>query len=68
MTLKLRSSVNPDLFTISYIGTLSDTYPVAGLLDAVENLIRKDYDIKLRFVGAVSSSQRKLISLKPVNC
>ncbi len=56
--------VNPDLFTISYIGTLSDTYPVAGFMDAVETLTRKGYNIKLRFVGAVSSGQRKLISLK----
>jgi glycosyltransferase involved in cell wall biosynthesis len=61
---KILSSANPDPFTLSYIGTLSDAYPVSGLLDAVENLTRKGYDIKLRFVGSVSSSQRNLISLK----
>ena len=61
---KTLSSVNPELLTISYIGTLSDSYPVSGFLDAVEILTRKGYNIKLRFVGSVSSSQRNLISLK----
>jgi glycosyltransferase involved in cell wall biosynthesis len=57
-------SVNPDVFTISYIGTLSDAYPVSGFMDAVENLTQKGYDVKLRFVGSVSSTQRSLISSK----
>ena len=26
------ASVNPDVFTISYIGTLSDAYPVSGFI------------------------------------
>jgi len=58
------SPFEPDIFTISYIGTLSDSYPVSGLMDAVENLTRKGYEAKLRFVGSVSSKQRDLISLK----
>jgi glycosyltransferase involved in cell wall biosynthesis len=33
-------------------------------MDAVENLTKKGHDVKLRFVGSVSSSQRNLISLK----
>ena len=61
---KTLASVSPDLFTISYIGTLSDSYPVSGFMDAVENLTKKGHDVKLRFVGSVSSSQRNLISLK----
>ena len=61
---KIISSANPDLFTISYIGTLSDAYPVSVFMEAVEDLTKKGYDIKLRFVGSVSSSQRNLISLK----
>ena len=37
----LQVSVNPDIFTISYIGTLSDAYPVSGFMEAVENLTEK---------------------------
>ena len=32
------TSVNPELFTVSYIGTLSDLYPVKGLLDALSGI------------------------------
>jgi glycosyltransferase involved in cell wall biosynthesis len=56
--------VEPDVFTISYIGTLSDSYPVAAFMDAVEKLTINGHSIKLRFVGSVSSGQRKIISSK----
>ena len=50
----------PEVFTISYIGTLSDAYPVSGFMETVENLTQKGYSLKLRFVGSVSSAQRIL--------
>lgn len=51
----------PDIFTISYIGTLSDAYPVAGFLAAVEGLVKKGTRIRLRFVGSLSTSQKNLV-------
>ena len=57
----------PELFTISYIGTLSDSYPVDSFVNAIENLARKGYKIRLRFVGAVSSGKRDLIVSKAGN-
>ena len=53
--------VVPDIFTISYIGTLSDSYPVSAFIDAINKLDKKGYRIRLRFVGSVSSRQQNLI-------
>ena len=38
------------LFTITYVGTLSEKYPLKGFLDAISEL-RKNRDFRLRFVG-----------------
>jgi glycosyltransferase involved in cell wall biosynthesis len=56
--------LHPEIFTISYIGTLSDAYPVGGFMDAVNNLSKRGYNIRLRFVGSVSSGQQNLIRSK----
>lgn len=45
-------SVKPSKFTITYVGTLSDIYPVEGLIAALKSFKEKDY--LLRFVGTVS--------------
>ena len=58
---------NPEVFTISYIGTLSDSYPVTGFIDALDKLLRNGYKIKLRFVGAVSPGQKTLIQSNTEN-
>ncbi|HLN55263.1 MAG TPA: glycosyltransferase, partial [Bacteroidales bacterium] len=52
----------PEKFTITYAGTLSDIYPVGGFLDSLEKLKEKDF--QLRFVGSVSQRQRDLILSK----
>jgi glycosyltransferase involved in cell wall biosynthesis len=57
----VKSSV-PDTFTISYIGTLSDSYPVNGFLKALVRFRNAGNDFKMRFVGFVSEKQKKLIS------
>lgn len=54
----------PSVFTISYIGTLSGSYPVSGFMDAAEKLTRQGCVVKLRFVGSVSLGQRNLIESK----
>jgi glycosyltransferase involved in cell wall biosynthesis len=48
----------PEVFTISYIGTLSPDYPIKGFLSAFSSLISEGQNIKLRFVGIVSAGQR----------
>jgi glycosyltransferase involved in cell wall biosynthesis len=58
------TSSSPAIFTISYIGTLSDSYPVSGFMEAYKNLIGNGYDIKLRFVGTISPGQKALILSK----
>jgi glycosyltransferase involved in cell wall biosynthesis len=58
------NSANPDKFTISYIGTLSDSYPVRGFLDALHNFLEKGNDFELKFVGTVSPEQKELILSK----
>jgi glycosyltransferase involved in cell wall biosynthesis len=55
-------STDPEEFTISYIGTLSDSYPVSGLMEAISDLANSGYSIKLRFAGAVSPNQKNIIS------
>ena len=51
----------PDIFTISYIGTLPGSYPVGGFLKAMTIFREKGLDFRLRFVGFVSGDQKKLI-------
>ncbi len=55
---------DPEVFTISYIGTLSDSYPLSGFMDAFYRLTNSGYRIKLKFVGAVSPHQKQNILLK----
>lgn len=43
----------PDVLTISYIGSLSGIYPVNGFLDALKIIAAKGIDYRLRFTGSV---------------
>jgi glycosyltransferase involved in cell wall biosynthesis len=56
--------MSPDVFTISYIGTLSDAYPVAVFIDALTDLAKRGFTFRLRFVGSVSSRQQSIIRSK----
>ncbi|MDP4222886.1 MAG: glycosyltransferase family 4 protein [Bacteroidota bacterium] len=51
----------PSGFMISYIGTLSDAYPVDGFLRAIKTLKWKGLKFSLRFVGLVSSGKKEMI-------
>jgi glycosyltransferase involved in cell wall biosynthesis len=51
----------PSRFTITYVGTLSDIYPVDGLLIALKKMKKEGEDFALRFVGSVSGKTRQLI-------
>ena len=54
----------PPMFTITYVGTLSDIYPIDGFLNAVQIFKDKGNEIILRFIGTVSKSQKDLIQSK----
>jgi glycosyltransferase involved in cell wall biosynthesis len=54
-------SVNPPKLTITYVGTLSDIYPVNGLVKALKILNDKGIDFVLRFVGSVSQNAKDLL-------
>jgi glycosyltransferase involved in cell wall biosynthesis len=49
----------PEKFTISYTGTISDSYPVAGFIKAVQEVIAKGTDISLKFTGYISDIQKE---------
>jgi glycosyltransferase involved in cell wall biosynthesis len=57
-------AVRPAKFTITYVGTLSDIYPVNGFLDALDKFKKNGNGYLLRFIGAVSQNQKDLIQLK----
>ncbi len=59
---KVMDESEPDIFTLSYIGTLSDPYPLDGLLKALSGLEKRSLEFRLRFVGYVSEKQKSLIS------
>jgi glycosyltransferase involved in cell wall biosynthesis len=52
------------MFTITYVGTLSDIYPIDGFLNAVQIFKDKGNEIILRFIGTVSQNQKDLIQSK----
>ncbi|MBP8959290.1 MAG: glycosyltransferase [Bacteroidales bacterium] len=53
--------VEPDIFTITYTGTLSQAYPLTGFAEAVRKLTDSGMAVRLRFVGVVSPEQKKLL-------
>jgi glycosyltransferase involved in cell wall biosynthesis len=52
---------SPEIFTISYTGTLSDIYPVTALLDALDLTRNAGHNYRLRFIGTVTPKQKDLI-------
>lgn len=58
----------PDIFTITYVGTLSEKYPVEGLTEALRMLSDKGIRYKARFVGTINDNVTdKIISSVPAN-
>lgn len=53
----------PSRFTISYTGTISESYPVDGFIKAVSSLIHNGHELSLRFTGHISDVlKERLIS------
>ncbi len=60
-------STSPSMFTVTYVGTLSDVYPVEGFLNALNSFKEKGNEFVFRFIGAVSENQKELIRSKIAN-
>lgn len=56
---------DPEIFTISYIGTLSDDYPTGTFLEVLTSFADTGINYKLRFVGKVAPGQKRLIDSLP---
>ena len=52
----------PEIFTITYVGTLSPAYPVDGFIEAVDALSTGGLSLALKFVGTVPESIRILLN------
>jgi glycosyltransferase involved in cell wall biosynthesis len=55
------TEIKPSKFTITYVGTLSDNYPIEGLIPALETIRSAGKDFILRFVGTVSVKTKKML-------
>jgi len=54
----------PDKFTISYTGTLSESYPIDGFIKAIGDLIGKGDKLNLKFTGHISDKvKEKFVSV-----
>jgi glycosyltransferase involved in cell wall biosynthesis len=58
----------PSEFTITYVGTLSESYPVKSLLESVKGLDPAVNPVHLKFVGSVQEPIRNIISSYTENC
>ncbi|MCX6259674.1 MAG: glycosyltransferase family 4 protein, partial [Bacteroidia bacterium] len=52
----------PGIFTISYVGTLSGSYPINGFLKSLKLLNEDGINFRLRFAAVVSQEHKELIS------
>jgi glycosyltransferase involved in cell wall biosynthesis len=62
------ASTQPTTFTITYVGTLSEAYPVKSFLEAVRGYATATTPLHLRFVGSVPESLRGKISSEAKGC
>ena len=54
-----------DRFTMTYVGTLSDAYPIDAFIKAFIELVTSGADLLIRFIGTVSKNQRIKLSAIP---
>ncbi|NSW94486.1 MAG: glycosyltransferase family 4 protein [Bacteroidales bacterium] len=54
----------PEKLTMTYTGTMSEAYPVDGLLEVLQKMRTSGTDFLVRFVGTVNEKLKKKIILK----
>jgi glycosyltransferase involved in cell wall biosynthesis len=52
--------ITPEMFTITYVGSLSPAYPVNGLIEAVKGIKVNEKPVRLKFVGTVPEPIQEL--------
>ena len=57
-----KSGTIPERFTISHVGTISEYYPIGGLVKALSHIQSAGIDFILKFTGLVTQSQKDLIT------
>lgn len=57
----VKSMPKPDGLIMTYVGTLSDNYPVEGLLPAFNSIHKSGEKFVIRFVGTVSERTKNLL-------
>jgi glycosyltransferase involved in cell wall biosynthesis len=60
-----QESKSGDKFTITYVGTLADSYNIDAFISVLKNLMNQNCQIHLRFVGTISLSHQKAFSFLP---
>jgi glycosyltransferase involved in cell wall biosynthesis len=61
--------INPSRLTITYVGTISDSYPVDGLLEALLKLKQDNIDFLLKITGEIPGTLRSRIESElPGSC
>lgn len=56
------TSIRPGKLIITYVGTISESYPITGLIGALKDLYEKKIDFTLRITGDLSQNIRNLIT------
>ena len=52
----------PDIFTITYCGTVAESYPITPLLEALANINKSEKKYLLKFIGVVNNNIKKIIT------
>ena len=52
----------PDIFTITYCGTVAESYPITPLLEALANINKSGKQYLLKFIGVVNNNIKKIIT------
>lgn len=56
------SLIKPERFTITYVGTLTEAYPIGGLLSSLGDIEKEGGDFLLRFGGIIPDTIREKIT------
>jgi glycosyltransferase involved in cell wall biosynthesis len=54
-------AISPQKPVISYMGTISESYPVGGLIAAIKSLCNTKLDFTMRFAGEMPGATRQMI-------
>ncbi len=57
-----KTGIIPSIFTITYVGTLSERYPVDQFLKVIGKIKKTGVEIRVRFVGAIPDNIAEKIS------